>query len=295
MAGINALSIKQLRERTQVSLSDCKAALVEAEGDMEKAVEIIWKKGLAENAQRNFSLATEGEVRACVSGDKQSATIVEINIQTDFAAQNEAFKQFVGDVLTTAAQAPEGSDLNNLPLGDRTVGEMATDLADRIGEKIIARRWQGVAVPAGKAGLAYAYVHLGGKIGVILALETNSADVAGNPEVLQLADEIALQVATSACLALRREEVSEGQKAQQQEIYLTQLREDPKPKPAAIWPKIVEGKLQKWLSEVVLLEQESLAHPGFTIAQCCEAAGAAAGGSVAITHFVRFERGEGIV
>src|SRR5689334_6776842 len=112
MSGINAQSIKELRERTQAGMSDCKGALVEAEGDMEKAVEIILKKGLAKSAKRAGAVASEGEVRASVSGDKRSATVVEVNIQTDFAARNDAFKAFVGEVLAVAEKAPAGADLS---------------------------------------------------------------------------------------------------------------------------------------------------------------------------------------
>src|SRR5262245_4006250 len=102
MSGINAQSIKELRERTQAGMSDCKSALVEAEGDMEKAVEIILKKGLAKSAKRAGAVASEGEVRASVADGKQSATVVEVNIQTDFSARSDLFKAFVGDVLNVA-------------------------------------------------------------------------------------------------------------------------------------------------------------------------------------------------
>src|SRR4029077_10750113 len=124
MSGINAQSIKELRERTQAGMSDCKGALVEAEGDMEKAVEIILKKGLAKSAKRAGAVAAEGEVRASVSSDGQSATMVEVNIQTDFSARNDLFKQFVGDVLAAAEKAPIGSDLNAQPLAGKTVGDV---------------------------------------------------------------------------------------------------------------------------------------------------------------------------
>src|SRR5262249_43966401 len=170
MSGINAQAIKELRERTQAGMSDCKSALEEAGGEMEKAVEIILKKGLAKSAKKAGATATEGEVRASVSADKRSATMVEVNIQTDFSARNDLFKQFVGDVLKAAEKAPVGADLGALPLGGKTVAEIATDLTARIGEKIAPRRFERVEIPGGKHGLCYAYVHLGGKIGVILSV-----------------------------------------------------------------------------------------------------------------------------
>src|SRR5215468_8051559 len=123
MAGINAQSIKELRERTQAGMSDCKSALTEAEGNMEKAVEIILKKGLAKSAKRAGAIATEGEVRAAVSGGNRRATMVEVNIQTDFAARNDAFRHFVGEVLAVAEKAAPGTDLNKETIGGKAVAD----------------------------------------------------------------------------------------------------------------------------------------------------------------------------
>lgn len=294
MSGINAQAIKELRERTQAGMSDCKSALTEAEGDMEKAVEIILKKGLAKSAKRAAAVATEGEVRASISADKRSAALVEVNIQTDFAARNDLFKQFVGDVLALAESAPIGSDLGAQKLGEKSVSEVATELTARIGEKVAVRRWDRVEVGEGKSGLAHAYVHLGGKIGVLILLETSGDAVASHPEVVKLADDTAMQIAAMNPMVLKRGDVSEAMIAKQREIYEAQMREDPKPKPEAAWPKIIEGKLSKWYSEITLLEQESVVVPGQTIDGLRAAAGKAAEGDVQIVRFVRFERGEGL-
>src|SRR5690349_1523125 len=148
MSGINAQAIKELRERTQAGMSDCKSALTEAEGDMEKAVEIILKKGLAKSAKRAGAVASEGEVTASVAPDHRSATIVEVNIQTDFSARHEMFKQFVQHVLTTAQRAEHGKELahEKLPNG-KTVAEAATEITAKIGEKVAVRRWDRVSIP----------------------------------------------------------------------------------------------------------------------------------------------------
>jgi elongation factor Ts len=299
MAGISTQAIKELRERTQAGMSDCKSALVEAEGDMEKAVEIILKKGLAKSAKRASASATEGEVRASIAGDRRSATMVEVNVQTDFAARNDNFRQFVGDVLAAAEQAPAGADLSQVQIGGKAIADLSAELTGRIGEKIVARRWDRVSIPAGKHGVAHAYVHLGGKIGVILAVETDTAQVAAHPEVQKFVDDTAMQIAAMSPIALRRDDISDEAKAKQKEIFEAQLREDPKPKPQNAWPKIIEGKFNKWFSEAALLEQESVEAAsrglsGQTIDKLRDAAAKAAGGSVTITRFVRYERGEGI-
>lgn len=294
MSGINAQAIKELRERTQAGMSDCKSALVEAEGDMEKAVAIILKKGLAKSAKRAGAIATEGEVRASVASDKRSATLVEVNIQTDFAARNDMFKEFVGEVLALAEAAPSGAELSARELRGKTVTEIATELTAKIGEKVAVRRWDRAEVGAGKPGLAHAYVHLGGKIGVVLAVEAESDAVASHPEVVKFVDDTAMQIAAMNPLVLKRGDVTLAMVEKQREIYTSQMREDPKPKPEAAWPKIIDGKLNKWYSEIVLLEQESVVVPGQTIEKHLEAAAKAAGGSLTISRFVRFERGEGI-
>lgn len=292
MSGINAQSIKELRERTQAGMSDCKGALVEAEGDMEKAVEIILKKGLAKSAKRAGAVASEGEVRVSVAADGRSATIIEVNIQTDFAAKNENFRGFVGDALTVAEKATVGSDLNGEPLNGKTVGEVANELTARIGEKVAVRRWNRVEV--GQHGLASSYVHAGGKIGVILLLETDSEAVAKHEAITKFADDTTLQIAAMNAQVVSRDQVDAELVAKQKEIFEGQLREDPKPKPEAAWAKIIEGKLNKWYSEISLLEQDSVVVEGQSIAQLLDAAGKAAGGTVKIVQFVRFERGEGI-
>jgi elongation factor Ts len=293
MSAINAQSIKELRERTQAGMSDCKSALVEAEGDMDKAIEIIQKKGLAKSVKRAGAVASEGEVRASVTGPR--ATIVEVNIQTDFSARSDEFKAFVGQVLAVAEQAPTGADLSAQPLDGKTVADVAAALTGKIGEKITARRWDRVEVGAGKHGLATAYVHLGGKIGVILALETETEGAATHAAVAKFAEDTAMQIAAMNPLVVSRAQVAAETIAKQKEIFASQLKEDPKTAAKeAQWPKMIEGKLNKWYSEVALLEQESVVTPGSTIEKLGDAAGKAAGGKVTVTRFVRFERGEGI-
>ena len=296
MSGISAQAIKELRERTQAGMSDCKGALVEAEGDMEKAVEIILKKGLVKSAKKAGAVAAEGEVRASVSADKRAATIVEVNIQTDFSARSDEFKGFVGDVLAAAVKAPSGADLATQTLASgKTVADAAVALTGKIGEKIAARRWDRAEVGAGKHGIAHAYVHMGGKIGVVLAIETGTEAAAAHADVLKFADDTAMQIAAMSATVLTRDQVPADQVAKQKEIFAGQLKEDPKTAAKeAQWPKMIEGKLNKWFSEITLLEQESVVTPGNTIEKLREAAAKAAGDSVTLTRFVRYERGEGI-
>ena len=295
MAEITAQLVKELRERTQAGMADCKNALVEASGDMEKAVEVILKKGLAKSAKRAGAVATEGEVRAFVAGDAKSGVLVEVNIQTDFAARNEKFKAFVGEVTKAAAAAPSGANLDDVkyPGSDKTIGAVRDELIAQIGEKISVRRW--VKVELGSpAGAVHSYVHLGGKIGVLLEVSAETPAVASHPEFKKFIDDASMQIAAMNPQYLVRTEVPKTDIDKQREIFTAQLREEPKPKPEAAWPKIIEGKLAKHYSEVVLLEQESVCVSGQTIDKLREAAAKAVGAGVAVTRFVRYQLGEGI-
>ncbi|HKQ70616.1 MAG TPA: translation elongation factor Ts [Polyangiaceae bacterium] len=295
MAEITAQLVKELRERTQAGMADCKNALVEAAGDMEKAVEVILKKGLAKSAKRAGAVASEGEVRALVSEGAKSAVLVEVNIQTDFAARNDKFKAFVGDVAKVAAGAKEGDDLDKLPYpgAGKTVGEVKDALIAQIGEKITVRRFKKLDLQS-PAGAVHSYVHLGGKIGVLLEVSAESAAVAQHAEFKKFIDDAAMQVAAMAPLYLTRGEIPKAAIDKQREIYTAQLREEPKPKPEQAWPKIIEGKVNKWCGEVCLMEQESVIVPGQTIDQVRGNVAKEAGGPINLVRFVRFERGEGI-
>jgi elongation factor Ts len=274
-------------------MADCKSALVEALGDMEKAVEVILKKGLAKSAKRAGAVATEGQIAALVTPDERSGVLVEVNIQTDFAARNEKFRRFAEDVCKLASASKADDDLDKLPYpgAAKTVAEIRDELIATIGEKITVRRWAKVELSS-PAGLVHAYVHLGGKIGVLLETTAASKQVAEHPEFRKFVDDAAMQVAAMAPLYVQRGEVTAAAVAKQKEIFAGQLREEKKPEQA--WPKIIEGKVNKWFSDVCLQEQESVIIAGKTVEQVQAEVSKAAGGSVQLKRFVRFERGEGI-
>ena len=289
MAQVSMQQVKELRERTQAGLSDCKSALQEADGDMEKAVEVILKKGLAKSAKRAGKVASEGLVSAQVASDGKSAVIVEVNIQTDFAARNPDFVAFVGKVLEAASGAKDGADLGAEPFpgGSDSVEETRKALVGKLGENITVRRWQRLAVEG--PGKVISYVHMGGKVGVLLAVATEAADKA---EVAEFADNTAMQAAAMAPLYLDKASVPEADKAKQGEIFQAQLAEEGKPEKA--WPKIIEGKLAKWLKETCLIEQQSVIESEKTVDQIRAEVAKAVGADVRVTGFVRYERGEGI-
>ena len=293
MSSVPISAIRELRERTQAGMADCKNAYIEAEGNLEKAVEIILKKGKAKSAKRAGKIAAEGEVRTEVFDGGRSAAIAEVNIETDFSARNENFVAFVDKVMAAAKTTAPGSDLLPVEVEGKTIADHAAELTAVVGEKVTVRRFDRVSIPEGKAGFCHSYVHMGGKIGVIVTIEADSQAVADHEAVKTFADETAMQVAAMNPMALTRDQVDEALVAKQREIFEAQLREDPKPKPEKVWPKIIDGKVTKWFAEVVLLEQQSAQHKK-AIDALRKEAGEAAGGTVTLTGFVRFERGEGI-
>jgi elongation factor Ts len=266
--------------------------LAEAEGNMEKAVEIIQKKGLAKSVKRAGFVATEGVVAAQLSADGKSGVLAEVNIQTDFAARNEDFLAFVNNVVQAASKAQPGADLGAAayPGGQGSIEDARQALVGRLGENITLRRWERLSVSG--AGKVHAYVHMGGKIGVLLAVSTSSDEIVGKPEFVKFIDDVAMQVAAMSPSYLSGNEVPEADKKKQSEIFDAQLADEGKP--AAVRPKIVEGKVAKWLKEVCLVEQQSVIDTDHSIDQLRAALGKSLGGEIELERFVRFQVGEGI-
>ena len=296
MAEIKAALVKELRERTQAGMSDCKNALVESGGDLDKAVEIILKKGIVKAAARAGRVASEGEVRTFVSADGKRGTIVEINCQTDFVARGDDFKNFVTKVVEVASALPKGTDLltQKFPGTDRTIDDVRQEMVAKSGENTVVRRWDVVeCTEAG--GFVHAYIHAGGKLAVLVHADAPSAASVKSAEVQAFVDNAAMQIAAMSPVVVRKEELSEADVAKQREIFDAQMKEDPKQPPAAAWSKILDGKIAKWFTEVTLLGQQNVWDPTKgTIDALRQELGKSLGGELKIVSFVRFSLGEGI-
>lgn len=290
MAQVNMAQVKELRERTQAGLNDCRAALIEGEGDMDKAVEIILKKGLAKSAKRAGKVAAEGIVSTRVAADAKSAVIVEVNIQTDFAARNTDFMAFVENVVAVAEGADDGADISSLPYpgGGGSVEDHRAALVGRLGENITVRRWSRVRVSTGRVS---SYVHMGGKIAVLVGATTDSDKTADGVE--SFLQDVAMQVAAMNPPFLNVQDIPQAERKSQADIFAAQLAEEgkiPEDRRAAV----IEGKLSKWAKEVCLLEQPSVIEPKKTIDELRAELAKSLGGELTLVPFVRFERGEGI-
>lgn len=288
MAKASIAEIKDLMKSTGVGMMDCKKALEEADGDKDKAVTILREKGLATQAKKSGRIAAEGIVTAIVEGNV--GAVVEVNIETDFAANNEEFKAFVTNVAKTVIEK-NPADLDALKAatisgGDKSVEETLQDIFIKIRENMVIRRFkrmEGVLVP---------YVHGGGSIGVMVKLDT---DLAAD-KVFEVGKDCALQVAAMNPEYLNRESVPSSVLENEKTIIMAQMAEDPKmaSKPEQVRAKIAEGKVGKYYSENCLLEQAFVKDDKVTVGKYVENAAKQLGGKIAVSEFVRFERGEGI-
>lgn len=291
MGKVSVQEIKELMKSTGVGMMDCKKALVEADGDVEKAILLLREKGLATQAKKSSRVAAEGIVMALTNDDHTVGAVVEVNVETDFAAGNEEFKQFVTNVAKTIIETnPADIDALNATKivgGDKTVDETLQELFLKIRENMKIRRFERLE------GLLIPYVHGGGKIGAMVNLDTKAS---ATPAVLEAGLDCALQVAAMNPPYLKREDVPASALEEEKKIMLAQMAEDPKManKPEQVRVKIVEGKLGKYYEENCLLEQDFVKENKMTITEYLNSVAKEVGSPITISQFVRFERGEGI-
>jgi elongation factor Ts len=290
MAEITATLVKDLREKTGAGMMDCKKALVEANGDMDAAVDWLRKKGLSAAAKKSGRVAADGLVGVASQGNK--AAIVEINAETDFVARNEAFQTFVLEVAKIALDT--GADAEGLKkekhVDGATVEDKLTHHIATIGENMTIRRSQRLTVPQ---GVVSSYVHNAlapniGKIGVLVALES-SGDAA---KLQELGKQIAMHVAAARPEALTIADVDTKALDRERSVLADQARASGKPED--IIAKMVEGRLRKYYEEVVLMEQVYVVDGESRISKVIENAAKTIGAPVKLAGFVRYQLGEGI-
>ena len=254
-----AKDVMALREMSGAGMMDCKKALTACEGDMDKAMDYLREKSLAASAKKAARIAAEGIVSSYVTDDHKVGAIVEVNCETDFVAKTDDFKALVNSVakLVVEKNPADVDELMALDCGDGTVAEMVNRAVAKIGEKITIRRFARM-----EGQLVDTYIHLGGKIGVIVAAKTTDAEKA-RPAV----HDVAMHIAAAKPGVLHRDEVDPADLDKEREILRAQALNDPKPKPANIIEKMVEGRIAKYYKEVCLLEQPFVKNPDQSIEQ----------------------------
>ncbi len=275
---ITAAQVKDLREKTGAGMMDCKKALTETNGDMEKAIEYLREKGIAKAGKKSGRIAAEGLVECYISDDGKTGAIVEVNAETDFVAKNQEFKDFVMDVAKQIVEK-NPADIEALLAQEsiseagKTVQEVLTNKIATIGENMNIRRFARFE----SEGLVAKYIHGDGKIAVLIEVTKNNPD---------LAKDICMQIAAARPEFVRDSEVPEERVAKEMEILKVQAMNEGKPE--AIAEKMVQGRLKKFYAEICLVDQEFVKDPSKKISDILKE------NDMDVVRFVRFEKGEGI-
>lgn len=289
---ISAKMVKELREMTGAGMMDCKKALTETDGDMEKAVDFLREKGLAAAAKKSSRVAAEGIVKEAIAEDGKSGVLVEINCETDFVAKNDDFKAFAADVAKQAL-ASDAADLETF-LGEawladpaKTVKDMVTAQVAVIGENINIRRFEKINAAD---GCVSCYIHGAGKIGVMVYGKTDVV----NDDIKAALRNIAMQVAAMDPKYVSRDEVPADYLEHEKAILMAQAKEENPNKPENIIEKMITGRLNKEMKEVCLLDQAYVQDGDLNVAQYVAKVAKEAGADLSLVKFVRFKTGEGI-
>ncbi len=289
MAAVTSAMVKELRERTSAGMMDCKKALVESDGDMEKAIEWLREKGLSQAAKKASRIAAEGVVAQYISEDGTVGVIVEVNCETDFVAKTDNFVNFCNNVAKHIAKA-NPADVDTLLTqafvddASKTVSDLVSEATVAIGEKISIRRFARYET----TGVVSTYIHMGGKVGVLVEVSTDKQD----DEIKIFAHDLALQIAAAKPEAVRREEVDAAKLEKEKEILRAQAINEGKPE--KIVDRMVEGRIEKYYKEVCLLEQPFVKDGDKSIKGLMAEVAKATGANLDVVRFARFERGEGI-
>ncbi|GHV60305.1 elongation factor Ts [Campylobacterota bacterium] len=285
MAAVTPDLIKELREATNAGMLDCKKALTETDGNIEAAVEYLRKKGLSKAAKVADKIAAEGAILLQVAADHHSATIVEINCETDFVAKNENFKVFADEVINHIAHGAFATidELKSKPFGSLSFEEKMGAAIGKLGEKIDIRRF---AKLAAQSGIVNGYLHSNGKVAVIVAVETAASGLDG------FVRDIAMHAAAMKPLYLNEASIPADVIAKEREIAIELLKKEGKPE--AMLDKIVPGKIKKFIADSTLEGQAFVKDDKKSVAEALSAAAKALGATAKLVGYERFEVGEGI-
>ncbi len=288
---ISASMVKELREKSGAGMMDCKKALMEANADMEKAMEILKEKGIAKAAKKSGRVASEGVVLSSISNN--SGLLLELNCETDFAAKSEGFKS-LSDKMAQYFMENAGEEGQVVSMEEKfyneTIEKMTSDAVATIGENIKPRRF--VKYNADDNSLIHSYIHMGGKIGVMLEVQAPSKEIAGKPEVVEMSDGIAMQIASMRPECVDTDSFPQEVVEAERKVFLAQVMEMGKPQNIA--EKIVDGKIKKFVSENTLLEQVFVMNSDQKVKDFVKEVAGKVGGELKLVRFARFELGEGI-
>ncbi|MBU3214097.1 translation elongation factor Ts [Clostridium estertheticum] len=287
---VTASMVKELREKTGAGMMDCKRALSETDGDVEKAIELLREKGLAAAAKKSGRIAAEGLVCTYISEDMKVGAVVEVNCETDFVAVNNDFVTLANNTAKQAAQTnsttiEEFTSEKCMSDETITINDAVTALIAKLGENMSVRRFQKFSI---ENGVVQSYIHGGGRIGVLVELACEKQD----DVLIRIAKDVAMQIAAASPLFLDNTCVDKDTLEKEKEIYRVQAINEGKPE--KIVEKMVMGRVNKYFKEVCLLEQVWVKNADYTITKYLKEESKKLGAEIKVTRFERFERGEGI-
>ena len=287
---ITASLVKELREKTGVAMMECKNALKETEGDIDAAIKILRERGEAKAEKKASRDANEGIIVAALAESGKSGVLVEINCETDFVAKNENFQAFVGEVAATvlAGNVTDLEAAKALPKGDETLEGFIKTKVLEMGENLQFRRFDRLTLNG--EGAVASYIHLGGKVGVLIEVSAEKAETVSSETFKDLVKDLTLHIAATSPAGLKREDISTELVESEKDIFRKQM--EGAGKPADILEKIIEGKLGKFYSERCLLEQGFVKDPDTSIKSLLEAKGKEHGDTITVNSFLRFGLGE---
>jgi elongation factor Ts len=293
---ITASLVKELREKTGAGMMDAKKALMEADGDMEKATEILRQKGIATAEKKSGRTAAEGQIASLITPDRKSGALVEVNCETDFVAKGEAFQKMVAEVAQQIV-SQKASDVNallqqeSIAMPGRTMQEYLTENIATIKENLSIRRFVRYEVQGN--GAVHSYIHTGGRVGVLVELKCDKPETVNNPVFQQLIKDIAMQIASASPDFVSRKDIAPS--VIEEETRVEMGKEDLANKPEDIRRKIVEGRVSKILGQRCLIEQPFVKDPSQSVDDVIKARASEIGDTaVEVVRFTRYALGEGI-
>jgi elongation factor Ts len=287
---ITAAIVKELRDKTNAGMMDCKKVLTETNGDIEASIKLLRERGIMKSAKMSDRAANEGVITARLSGNATSGILLEVNCETDFVSKNESFQAFVAEIADALAKSNAADHAAALAVqhGEQSIEDTIKAKVGEVGENLQFRKY--VRFDAAPGGVVASYIHLGGKVGVLLEVGTTDAATASKAGFQELVKDLTLHIAASAPKGLSRDDIPQDIVDAEKEIYRVRLLEQGKP--ANILENILKGQLAKFFAESCFLEQGFVKDPDVTINQLLELKGKELGDTLTVTRFVRFGLGE---
>ena len=287
---ITASIVKELRDKTSAPMMDCKRVLTETNGDLEASIKLLRERGIMKSSKMADRAANEGVITARISADATSGLLLEVNCETDFVSKNESFQAFVGDIADALAASGAADHAAALAhqYGEYNIDNTVKAKVVEVGENLQFRKY--VRFDAAPGGVVTSYIHLGGKVGVLIEIGTTKPETAGTETFRELIKDLTLHIAACAPKGLSRDDIPAEIVDAEREIFRVRLLAEGKP--ANIIENILKGQVGKFFAESCFLEQGFVKNPDITVAKLLEAKGTELGDTLTVARFVRFGLGE---